>query len=73
MGIKHETVTVGGLVAYCDGCGAHGPETAYDNHNDLAEQMEMEGWEEDGDGRITCVDCVSKAKKPAKKTAKRAS
>jgi len=66
MPIKHENITVSGLVAYCDDCGAHGPETVYDNHNDLAEQMEMDGWEEDGDGRVTCANCKAKRVKKGK-------
>lgn len=63
MGVKHENITVSGLVAYCDGCGKRGAETAYDNHNDLAEQMEMDGWEEDGDGKVTCDECKAKGGK----------
>lgn len=45
MAIKRETVTVSGLVMYCDGCGQRGPETAYDNFDDLYDQAEQMGWE----------------------------
>ena len=62
MGVKNETITVSGLVAYCDGCGIRGPETAYDNHDDLFEQLVMDGWEED-DGPLLCDTCVAKAKR----------
>ncbi len=64
MSVKHETITVSGLVMYCDGCGKSGPEAAYDNHNDIADQAEQMGWQQgDGETKDLCDECVAKQKK----------
>jgi hypothetical protein len=66
MTTKHETITVSGLVMYCDGCGKSGPEAAYDNHDDIIEQAEMMGWTQ-GDEKDFCDTCTAKQKKSRKK------
>jgi hypothetical protein len=72
MSVKHETITVSGLVAYCNGCGAHGPETAYDNYDDLVDQFEQMGWSQSDDGEEDfCAECTAKREKPKKSSKKR--
>ena len=70
MTTKHETITVSGLVLYCDGCGRSGPEAAYDNHDDIAEQAEMMGWTQ-SDEKDLCRECtvVNHRKLPKKRSA----
>ena len=63
MSIKHETITVSGTVLYCDGCGARGPESAYDNVADTFEMAEMDGWDVDDEDAARCPECLEKAKK----------
>jgi hypothetical protein len=72
MAIKYETITVSGTVLYCDGCGARGPESAYDNINDTLEQAEMMGWETGSsafgdDEKDLCVVCLKGAAERKKK------
>ena len=65
MSIKHETITVSGVVIYCDECGERGHEEAYDNTNTLVEEAHRMGWTTDGDDRDLCPECSKK--KPKKK------
>lgn len=65
--IKHETITIGGTVIYCDGCGLRGHQEAYDNGDDVIDSAEREGWSLDPD---LCPECRKKAK-PAAKSRKR--
>ena len=67
MAVKHETITVSGTVIYCDGCGARGPESAYDNVEDCIDQMQLMGWTQDDRDRDLCKECS----KPKAKTKRR--
>ena len=60
--IKHETITVSGTVLYCDMCRKRGPQAAYDNPEDCAEQAEAMGWTTDERDRDVC-DVCQKAKR----------
>ena len=58
---KHESVTVPGIVIYCDKCRKAGPGVAYENHDDLTECAEIDGWSV-GDSDL-CSDCKPKKKR----------
>ena len=53
--VRHESVTVQGIVIYCDKCKKEGPGVAYENHVDLTECAESDGWEV-GDSDL-CPSC----------------
>jgi hypothetical protein len=60
--IKHESITVSGVVMYCDECGARGDEAAYDNTEEVIEMSRGSGWTTDNRERDLCPMC-SKSKK----------
>jgi hypothetical protein len=67
--VRHESVTVSGIVIYCDKCKKEGPGVAYENHDDLTECARMDGWQI-GDGcdiGDLCPDCKPKPKKRGRK------
>jgi len=66
MSIKHETIEVRGTVLYCDGCGRRGPESAYDNADDVLEQADKDKWVL-GDDRDLCPDCAAAEPKKRRK------
>ena len=68
MTVRHESVTVSGIVIYCDKCRKEGPGVAYENHDDLIDCATLGGWVTgDGGGNPDlCPECKPKPKRKTK-------
>ena len=60
--IKRETITVSGTVLYCDVCEIRGPESAYDNADEVLEAAVDKGWTVDRNDRDLCSNCSKVAR-----------